>query len=298
MHVDMEEVIVRIDDWKGKNVSYEPLGGGITNHNFVVTVDGETYVVRIPGEGTDIFIDRDNELECSRAAGEAGVAPRVIHHLKPENITIVPFIRSRTLKTDEISSSDDLIRRIVQAIRSVHEKVTFHRVFNPFETVRAYMNHVRHFEAPLPHDFEWMTGTANAIEEAMRRNPPNPVACHNDYLSENFLDDGKKIWIIDWEYGGQGDPYFDLGDFAVEHPFTPEQDELIVREYSGCLQNNRLFRMLLHKIVSDYWWGVWAMIQTRISKISFDFYAYGNNRFNRMRSNIQNPDFQRWLEGV
>jgi thiamine kinase-like enzyme len=298
MHLDIEEVLGRIDDWKGKNIIYEVLGGGITNHNYTVAVDGETYVVRIPGAGTDIFIDRDNELQCSRAAGEAGVAPRVIHHLKPENITIVPFIRGRTLKTDEISSSDDLIRRIVRAIRSVHEKVSFQRVFNPFETVRTYMQYVRQYEAPLPHDFEWMTGVADAIEGAMKRNPPEPVACHNDYLSENFLDDGQKIWIIDWEYGGQGDPYFDLGDFAVEHPFNYEQEELIIREYCGSLQNNRLFRMLLHKIISDYWWSVWAMIQTKISKIDFDFYTYGNNRFDRMRRNIRNPAFERWLGEV
>ena len=298
MYTNIEEVIARIDDWRGKHITYGELGGGITNHNYTVTVDGDTYVVRIPGAGTDVFIDRDNELECSRAAGEAGVSPRVMYHLKPENITVVRFIASRTLKTDEISGNDDLIRRIVCAIRTVHEKVTFHRSFNPFETVRVYMHHVRRYGAPLPPDFEWMVAIADDIEKVLGRNPPEPVACHNDYLSENFLDDGEKIWIIDWEYGGQGDPYFDLGDFAVEHPFTSEQEELIIREYCGTLRTDRLYRMLLHKIISDLWWSVWAMIQSKISKIPFDFYAYGNNRFDRMRRNIRNPNFQRWLGEV
>jgi len=296
MHMDIEASIKRIDEWKGKKVSYEILGGGITNHNYTVVVDSETYVVRIPGEGTDIFIDRDNELECSRAAGEAGVAPRVIHHLKPENVTVLPFIRGKTLKTDEIKGSDDLVRRIVQAIKSVHEKVTFTREFNPFETVRTYMNYVDSYDAPLPDDFEWMTETANAIEKAMKRNPPHSVACHNDYLSENFLDDGKKIWIIDWEYGGKGDPYFDLGDFTVEHPFSRDQEELIILEYCGEMKKDMLYRMLLHKIIADYWWSVWAMIQSKISKIDFDFYFYGNGRFDRMRQNIHDPDFHKWLE--
>jgi thiamine kinase-like enzyme len=298
MHPDIEEVISRIDDWKGRNISYEELGGGITNHNYTVFVDGEAFVVRIPGEGTDIFIDRENELACSKAAGEAGVAPRVLYHLKPENITVVPFIRGKTLNTDDIVASDDLIRRIVGAIRSVHTKAIFRKVFNPFETVRTYMNHVERCRAPLPPDFEWITGILDTIEDAMQRDAPRHVACHNDYLSENFLDDGKKIWIIDWEYGGVGDPYFDLGDFAVEHPFTRKQEELIIREYCGSILGNRLYRMLLHRIVSDYWWGVWAMIQSRISKIDFDFLSYGNNRFDRMRRNIRDPDFERWLKDV
>jgi thiamine kinase-like enzyme len=298
MHPDIEEVINRIDDWKGRNISYEELGGGITNHNYTVFVDGEAFVLRIPGEGTDIFIDRENELDCSKAVGEAGVAPRVLYHLKPENITVVPFIRGKTLKTDDIVASNDLIQRIVRAIRSVHTEATFRKEFNPFETVRTYMNHVERSRAPLPPDFEWITGIVGTIEDAMQRDAPRPVACHNDYLSENFLDDGDKIWIIDWEYGGLGDPYFDLGDFAVEHPFTREQEELIIREYCGSVLRNRLCRMLLHRIVADYWWGVWAMIQLRVSKIDFDFLSYGNNRFDRMRRNIRDPDFEIWLEEV
>ena len=131
MHVDIAEVINRIEEWRGRKVTYEILGGGITNHNYTVQVDNETFVVRIPGAGTDIFIDRDNELECSRAAGEAGVAPRVLHHLKPENITVIPFIRGKTLTTPEIAQDNGLIRRIVHAIKSVHDCVSFTNSFNP-----------------------------------------------------------------------------------------------------------------------------------------------------------------------
>ncbi len=298
MHMDIAETVKRIGEWKDKNISYEILGGGITNHNYTVHVDDETYVVRIPGAGTDMFIDRENELECSKAAGEAGVAPRVMYHLKPEHITVVPFIVGKTLTTPEIQQDNTLIRRIVQAIKTVHQRARFSKVFNPFETVRLYMNYVNQYNAPLPHDFDWMTDVANRIEKAMKRNPQKPVACHNDYLSENFLDDGEKIWIIDWEYGGQGDPYFDLGDFAVEHPFSRKQEELIIQEYCGEIVEDKLYRMFLSKIIADYWWSVWAMIQSRISKIDFDFYTYGNGRFDRMRRNAKDKDFDKWLEYV
>jgi len=298
MHTTVEEVIKRINDWKDKAIHYEPLGGGITNHNYKVNVGDETFVLRIPGAGTSIFIDRDNELNCSLSAGETGVVPKVMYHLKPENITIVQFIKGKTLNTEEIIGSDELIRRILKAIKTIHDKASFKNIFNPFDTIRNYMNYVEKYSAPLPSDFDWMLTLAHGIEKSMKRNPPESVACHNDYLSENFLDDGNQIWIIDWEYGGQGDPFFDLGDFAVEHPFTDEQEELIIKKYCGELKLNRLYRMRLYKIISDLWWSIWAMIQSRVSKIDFDFYTYGNRRFDRLRRNAKNYDYSRWIDGV
>ncbi len=298
MELRVEDIISRIDEWRGKEIHWEPLGGGITNHNYTVYVDDEKYVMCIPGAGTDIFIDRDNELECLIEAGKTGVTPRVLRHLKPENISVVQFIQAKTLTTDEITASDALIKRIVSAIRIIHEKAAFKKKFDPFQTVRDYMDYVKKYDAPLPSDFDRMLRISDDIEAAMKRNPPEDVACHNDFLSENFLDDGKQIWIIDWEYGGRGDPYFDLGDFAVEHPFSPKQEELIIREYCGELNKNRLYRMFLNKIVSDLWWSVWAMIQSRISTLDFDFYTYGNERFKRLRKNAGNPDYQKWIDGI
>lgn len=298
MILTIEEVISRIDDWKDKEVRYKPLGGGITNHNYTVHVDSKPFVVRIPGAGTDLFIDRNNELDCSIEAGNTGVAPKVIHHLKPENVSVFQFINGKTLTTPVIAGNDDLIKRIVNAIKRIHEKAVFKSEFNPFNTIRKYMEYVNKYNAPLPDDIGWMLSLSDSIEKAMERDKPGDVACHNDYLSENFLDDGNKIWIIDWEYGGMGDPFFDLGDFAVEHPFTREQETIIIQEYSGELLEHRLYRMLLHKIISDLWWSIWAMIQSKISKIDFDFYTYGNGRFDRLRKNAGDKDFTKWLKSV
>lgn len=299
MHVTIEEAIHRIDDWKNKQVAYELLGGGITNHNYKVSVNGETFVVRIPGAETELFIDRDNELDCSAEAGKTGVAPEVVYHLKPENVSVIRFIHAKTLSTEEIAGNNDVIKRIIRSIKVVHDKATFESEFNPFETIRKYMDeYVGKYSVPVPSDIDWMLLLCSDIEKAMHRNKPADVACHNDYLSENFMDDGKKIWIIDWEYGGQGDPYFDLGDFAVEHPFHREQEELIIREYCGELKLEKYYRMLLYKIISDVWWGLWAMIQSRISKIPFDFYSYANNRFDRLRKNAEDKDYRKWLDRV
>jgi len=301
MKTTIKDVINRIEDWKGKKVNHKEIGGGITNHNYIVTVQDEAngkfqkYVVRIPGEKTDIFIDRENELECSVEAGKTGVAPKVIYSLKPENVTVIQFIEGKTLNIEDIVNDNQIIAKIVSAIKTIHEKAKFKSIFNPFETIRRYMNYVKQYDAPLPYDIDWMIGISDRIEEAVNKNKIPMVACHNDYLSENFIYDGKRIWIIDWEYGGQGDPYFDLADFAVEHPFNIEQEKIIIREYCGNNDDEKYARMYLYKIISDLWWGIWAMIQSKISTIDFDYFSYGNDRFERMRANIKDPRFEKSL---
>ena len=114
------------------------------------------------------------------------------------------------------------------------------------------------------------------------RDTPAPAACHNDLLSENFLiDKGGRMWLIDWEYGGMTDPYFDLGDFCTEHPFSREEEQLILTTYCGEMVEARYYRMLLHKLIADLWWSIWAMIQCKLSTIDFDFYEYGMGRVRR-----------------
>ncbi|MFW6139198.1 MAG: choline/ethanolamine kinase family protein, partial [Spirochaetota bacterium] len=140
MEISIEEVIQRIDDWKQKEVTYELLGGGITNHNYKAFVEGETFVVRIPGAETELFIDRDNELDCSIEAGKTGVAPEVVYHLKPENVSVLRFITAKTLSTDEIAENNDTVKRIIDSVKTIHNEAVFKKKFDPFETIRKYLD--------------------------------------------------------------------------------------------------------------------------------------------------------------
>jgi len=157
----------------------------------------------------------------------------------------------------------------------------------------------RDVEAPLPDDIDWMLELGERIERAMRRDMPKSAACHNDLLSENFIlaTDGK-MWVIDWEYGGMTDPYFDLGDFCIEHPLSDDEERVIITRYCGEMREDRYSRMMLHKIVADLWWSIWAMIQVKLSKIDFDFYAYGVNRVARLHANAGKPELATWLAEV
>jgi thiamine kinase-like enzyme len=295
----VEEIIKKVDIWDSANVKFEPLSGGITNHNYTCTTAGKKYVLRIPGAGTDTFINREYELSSSIAAAKAGVSPEVLCVTKPEDAVVIPFIDGEVLHPDTVAAKDSNIVKIIAAVKQVHDKAVFESVTDVFDMTRRYIKMAQDAQAFFPDDFDWMLAISDRIEKAMDRDKPDPVACHNDLLPENFIlaPDGK-LWILDWEYGGMNDPFFDLGDFAVEHPLSSEQQKLVIETYCGEYNHQRFCRMMLHQLTADLWWCQWAMIQDRLSKIDFDFYTYGLGRYSRFRDNYYNRDFNSWLEAV
>jgi len=295
----VEEIIRRVDIWDPDEVTYQELSGGITNHNYICQAGARKYVLRIPGSGTDAFINREHERNNSIAAAKAGVAPAVRCVVQPEGAVVIDFIEGEVLHPEIVCADDTRIVQIVEAVKRVHTRAVFEPSTDVFDLIRRYTRMAKEEKAFFPHDFDWMLSVADRVEKAMQRNRTEPTACHNDLLPENFIvDENHKLWILDWEYGGTNDPYFDLGDFAVEHPFSRKQEALIITTYCGEMKPHRLYRLLLHKLTADLWWSLWAMIQDRISKIDFDFYTYGLGRYARFRQNYYDRDFEKWLADV
>ncbi len=304
--ISVDDVIARIGEWQGREIVCEELGGGITNRNYVVTVDGADgspgagkFVLRIPGEGTETFIDRTRELNNHRAAAAAGVTPPLLHVIQPGDCTVVPFIAGETMHPESIAGHPDRLEKIVAAMRTYHDKAVFDNEIHVFDMIRQYLSMAQDVGAPRPEETDWMLEQGARIEEAMKRDQPAFTACHNDLLSENFIlaPDGK-MWIIDWEYGGMCDPYFDLGDFCVETPLTEDEETAVLTAYCGGMDEHRYARMMLHKLVADLWWSIWAMIQATLSKLDFDFYGYGMDRIHRMQANAAHRDYEEWLKAV
>lgn len=322
-HFGPDDAIARIADWQGKDVRWQELGGGITNHNYIVWVDdgagpasatsgaapdptpnanpgatpgGDKYVLRIPGHGTDMFIDRDVERECMLQAAAAGVAPRVAHQIDPEGALVIEFVEGEIMHPETMVGHPERIVQAVRTVRTCHERAVFSHGIDVFEMLRRYTAIAQSIGAALPDRLQSVFAVLSDIEAAMRRDPVADVAAHNDLLSENFIvDPGGRMWIIDWEYGGMTDPWFDLGDFVMEHPFSREEERLIVETYCGTMDERCLGRMLLYKVVSAIWWAVWAMIQRQVSKIDFDYLAWGMERVARAERGIDDPDFRTWL---
>jgi len=297
-----EEAIARIDDWKGRDVRYEELGGGITNHNYIVWVDGgppqgEKYVLRVPGTGTDMFIDRNVERSNMIEVAKTGVGPAVAYQIDPEGGLVIDFVEGDVMHPETIAGHPERLKQVVETVKVFHKGATFAHQIKIFDMLRHYTKIAADIDAPMPPELASLLKEMDVIEKATAARPPRDVACHNDLLSENFIVDANdKMWVIDWEYGGTTDPFFDLGDFVMEHPFTREEERLIIETYCGEMDESRFGRMMLYKCVSGVWWGVWAMIQKTVSHIDFDYMDWGMERIvNRSQKTVDDPDYQKWL---
>ncbi len=301
-HLTPEDIIARIDDWKGHDVRTEELGGGITNHNYIVWVDGgpdkggKKYVMRVPGIGTDMFIDRNVERDCMIQAARVGVGPAVAYQIDPEGALIIDFVEGEIMHPETMGGHPERIKQAVETVKVFHKGCTFKNDIQLFDMIRKYTRIAKDLKTPWPDWLQAMLTAMEDVETAVQRNPEPAVACHNDLLSENFIIDADgKMWIIDWEYGGMTDPYFDLGDFVMEHPFSRDEERLIVETYCGEMDERYFGRLMLYKALSGVWWGVWAMIQHTVSHIDFDYMEWGRERIARAERIVGDPEYQKWL---
>ncbi len=274
------------------------LSGGITNRNYKIeTADGQAFVLRVGGNDTGLLgIDRRVEYGCTLAASRVDVAPEPVAFLEPEGYLVTRFVRGVGLPAETIGSAEN-IRRVVGAIKTYHALDGFPGSFSPFRVVESYLPISRQYKAPLPNNIDWFLATSTEIEKAMLRDPFRPTPCHNDLLNGNFLDDGAGIRILDWEYGGMGDRFFDLGNFSAQHGFDDEQDDLLLREYFGAPTQARRARLKLMKIMSDMREAMWAMVQCNVSQIEFDYVGYGQKYFERIEA-AKGEQYKRWLAEV
>jgi len=293
----VEDVIARMGWANGAGLAVEPLGGGITNLNYRVDVDGQAFVVRIPGQDSEhLGISRWCEYACNAAAHQVGVAPDVVAYLDDAGVLVTRFVRGRPLVEAEMHQPQTLAR-VAAALRLYHEGPEFPGVFSPFQTVRDYLATAAPRGAPLPDRFDWMLAQAGRLEAALGP-PAQPRSCHNDLLLANWLDDGERLWIIDWEYAGMGDPFFDLGNFAVHLQLSDGEEESLLRAYLGLATPQAVARLKLMKIISDLREAMWAMVQVTISTLDYDFVAYGRKHFDRFVIQLNDRRLSDWLADV
>ena len=225
----VEEMVERV--WPGREAEIEVLGGGITNRNFKVAVDGGTYVLRVGGKDTELLgIDRRAEHEASLAAAAVGVGPEVVAFIEPEGYLVTRFIEGEVVVPEALREPEP-IRRVAQALRAVHAGPPIPARFDAFRVVEAYAATAAAHGIHVPQAYERARVTAAEVERARGAVPERP--CHNDLLTANFIDDGSRIRIVDWEYAGMGDVYFDLANFAVNNGLPAEETRELLRAYFG-----------------------------------------------------------------
>lgn len=294
----IEEVITKIPGWAGKNISMSPLSGGLTNSNFKVEVDGTPYFVRVPGASTELLaVNRDNEYHNSKAAYEAGVGPKVLYHLPEYDVMVLEFLSGKTMSKDSLNEAG-MPTRMAQAIKKLNEGPRFLLDFNMFRLTEYYLSLCKERDIKIPDGYLDRMTTVQHIEQAMSVNPLETVPCNNDLLAENYIDDGKQLWLIDYEYSGNNDPTFELGNTCQEMQFNDAQINEICAAYFGKVSEDKVARMKLNMIMSDVGWGLWAAIQTKISTIDFDFWGWAIERWGRAMEKMDSSEFEGWLRDV
>jgi thiamine kinase-like enzyme len=294
----VEEIVGLVDAWRGRSVSIRPLTAGLTNANYRIDVDDRAFVVRIPGASTELLaIDRANELHNARVAAALGIGPAVLHHFPASGATVVEFLHGRPM-TNAAFAEPGMPGRIAATLRALHGGPRFLRDFDMPELAARYEALAGQRGFPLPSRHGRRRRAIQTIAGALRARPLAAVPCHNDLLADNFIEQDGRLRVLDWEYSGNGDPAFELGNACRELDYDEERIEELCCAYFGGAPAPLVARVRLHMIVSDVGWALWAAIQRAISRIAFDFEAYGAARWTRAEAAMDSADFPRWLEAV
>ncbi|OGO41795.1 MAG: hypothetical protein A2W36_06495 [Chloroflexi bacterium RBG_16_58_14] len=298
MPVTIAEVINNISDWKGKSVKFSPLSGGLTNTNYRVEVEGQPFFVRISGPKTELLaIDRKNEVFNTKAAAQAGVGPKVVYHLPEYDVMVLEFIFGETMSNAKLQAPGMPVR-IARSIEMLHAGPRFLTDFNMFRLTEFYLDICKQHDVTIPDRYPERMPAVYQIEKAMSTRPLPTVPCNNDLLAENYIDDGNLLRLIDFEYSGNNDPCFELGNTCQELGYDENQIRELCAAYFGEAAPSMVARMKLNMIMSDVGWALWAAIQAKISTIEYDFWGWAFERWGRAEAKLDSPAFPNWLEDV
>lgn len=275
--------------------------GGLTNRVYRVELGGERFCLRIPGKGTEDYIDRRVEAENARAAARAGVSPDVLFVDEASGLMLTRYLDDVVTMTPALfRDRPGAAARAGKALRRLHQSgERFACRFELFQMIDSYLDVLAKRGASLPDGYHESVREATVVREALAAHPLPLAPCHCDPLCENFLDDGTRMWIVDWEYSGMNDPMWDLGDLAVEGGFSPQLEEELLIGYFGCAPHPfDRGRMVIYKAMCDLLWTLWGLIQHADGNPAEDFWAYALNRFTRCQALMASPEFARHVAAV
>jgi thiamine kinase-like enzyme len=287
--------IAAIPEWQGLEPEVTPITIGITNRNFRVDIGGESFVVRLSGKDTDLLgIDRAAENEAASAAARAGVAPEVFAYLPERSALITRFVEGSHIPEEDLER-EDVLGAVVRSVKSIHACPPIPSAFPVFRIVEAYRTLAEGRGVVTPAAFDEIHAKAVDIEKAFAAQPLADRPCHNDLLNANFLLDGDHVWIVDYEYGGMGDLFFDLGNLSINNGLTSEAQELLLRLYFGEVTDAHRARLQLMRIMSDFREAMWGVVQQAISMLDFDYVDYAGRHFARCLATASDERFDAWL---
>ena len=275
--------------------------GGLTNLVFKIETPDDRLIVRIPGKGTEAYIDRVVEAHNAKVAAQAGVSAEVIFVDSTTGLMITRCIDGIVTMSPELfQSRQGSVARAALALKKLHTSgKQFMFRFELFEMIDEYLHVLSDKETDLPDGYHDIVEAAQPVKVALGQNPVDLTPCHCDPLCENFLDDGETMWIVDWEYSGMNDPIWDLGDVSVEAGFSVDQDREMMRAYcDGEPSEAEFARMIIYKAMCDLLWTLWGLIQHADDNPAEDFWAYSVGRFERCKALMTDSAFEGYIRAI
>jgi thiamine kinase-like enzyme len=270
------------------------LGGGITNRNYLVAMGGRRYVIRVPGKDTSLLgIDRRAERIANERAAAAAVAPPVVAFLDDPECIVTVFVEGEGMEAEDLRTDESLFE-VARSLRAIHDsQETLPGTFNSFRIVEEYAAIAEQRGAQVPSAYESAHACASQIEEVFTGPEHDPVPCHDDLLAGNFIRGSDQLWIVDWEYAGMGDRYFDLANFSVNNELGDVEQRKLLADY-GLPDGVAELRLMM--FMSDFREAMWGVVQSVVSDLDFDFDGYAERHFARLQKTSSDPGFDRRLE--
>jgi thiamine kinase-like enzyme len=293
----LEALFDRVPSLAGRQ-SVTELPGGLTNRNFKITTGNGCYVARVANQGSELLaINREHEYRNSVRAAAAGAGAPVIEYRPEAGVLVIGFIDGRTLSNADVAGPG-MLARIAQSCRRLHAAARFDGDFDMFAIQRRYRSVVGDRGITIPAGYDQLAPAFEAMRRALAVRAEGTVPCNNDLLAANFIDDGSRIWLIDYEYSGNNDPCFELGNIAAECQLSRDALAELVTGYYGRPRRSRIARAQLLGLAGKYGWTLWGAIQAAVSPLDFDFWAWAMERFDGAVQGFADPGFGRLLDAA
>jgi thiamine kinase-like enzyme len=302
MDSTLTTVLAHIPMWRDHtDIQTSVLSGGISNQNYRVDVDGESFVLRIVGAKTELLgVNRQYEYAANQAAASIGIAPEVIYFDPAGGCLVTRFLQARPIPPEEMREPTTLYE-IADTIKRIHSLPPFPGSFSAFQVVRDYDALAReHGVKTFPENYAWLRERMDEIESALKAiESGNPnVPCHNDLLNGNFLRDEKNIYILDWEYGGMGDRFFDLANFSSHHELSDDDIYELLAAYFGEETESQFAHLKLMQAMSDFREAMWGVVQQGLSDLDFDYRGYATQFFDKLTARLSDPRYPQLLKEI
>ena len=295
---ELDAAIAAVAEWEGLEATITPITAGITNRNFRIDVGGEAFVLRLAGKDTGLLgIDREAENEAGRAAASAGVGPEVFAWLPEHTCLITRFVPGASIPEEDLQR-EDVLSSVVGSVRAFHACPRIRSRFPVFRIVEDYRKLASDRGVAIPAAYDQVHSLASRIEDTFDQAPMPLTTCHNDLLNANFLLDGDHTWIVDYEYAGMGDLFFDLGNLSINNGLLPDAQEILLGLYFGYVDDVHRARLSLMRVMSDFREAMWGVLQQALSTLDVDYVGYADRHFARCLATAGDDRFEDWLDAA